>query len=104
MKGLSTGDMTEIRRMFEEVVSHSTLRVQAVTQFPSRQPPKNKKELNTENVSIPLAREMPELQQKLENEVEEIEPVEELDFGFFMNLLHFSFYQSPRFKADLFFP
>ena len=77
MKGLSTGDMTEIRRMFEEVVSHSTLRVQAVTQFPSRQPPKNKKELNTENVSIPLAREMPELQQKLENEVEEIEPVEE---------------------------
>ena len=79
MKGLSTGDMTEIRRMFEEVVSHSTLRVQAVTQFPSRQPPKNKKELNTENVSIPLAREMPELQQKLENEVEEIEPVEELE-------------------------
>ena len=48
MKGLSTGDMTEIRRMFEEVVSHSTLRVQAVTQFPSRQPSKNKKELNTE--------------------------------------------------------
>ena len=79
MKGLSTGDMTEIRRMFEEVVSHSTLRVQAVTQFPSRQPPKNKKELNTENVSIPLAREMPELHQKLENEVEEIEPVEELE-------------------------
>ena len=79
MKGLSTGDMTEIRRMFEEVVSHSTLRVQAVTQFPSRQPPKNKKELNTENVSIPLAREMPELQQKLENEVEEIEPVEGLE-------------------------
>ena len=79
MKGLSTGDMTEIRRMFEEVVSHSTLRVQAVTQFPSRQPPKNKKELNTENVSIPLAREMPELQQKLENEVEEIKPVEELE-------------------------
>ncbi|MCI6365531.1 MAG: hypothetical protein MR911_03435 [Spirochaetia bacterium] len=79
MKGLSTGDMTEIRRMFEEVVSHSTLRVQAVTQFPSRQPPKNKKELNTENVSIPLAREMPELQQKLENEVEEIESVEELE-------------------------
>ena len=79
MKGLSTGDMTEIRRMFEEVVSYSTLRVQAVTQFPSRQPPKNKKELNTENVSIPLAREMPELQQKLENEVEEIEPVEELE-------------------------
>ena len=79
MKGLSTGDMTEIRRMFEEVVSHSTLRVQAVTQFPSRQPPKNKKELNTENVSIPLAKEMPELQQKLENEVEEIEPVEELE-------------------------
>ena len=79
MKGLSTGDMTEIRRMFEEVVSHSTLRVQAVTQFPSRQPPKNKKKLNTENVSIPLAREMPELQQKLENEVEEIEPVEELE-------------------------
>ena len=79
MKGLSTGDMTEIRRMFEEVVSHSTLRVQAVTQFPSRQPPKNKKELNTENVSIPLAREMPELQQKHENEVEEIEPVEELE-------------------------
>ncbi|MDY2824968.1 MAG: hypothetical protein SOT45_04195 [Treponema sp.] len=79
MKGLSTGDMTEIRRMFEEVVSHSSLRVQAVTQFPSRQPPKNKKELNTENVSIPLAREMPELQQKLENEVEEIEPVEELE-------------------------
>ena len=79
MKGLSTGDMTEIRRMFEEVVSHSTLRVQAVTQFPSRQPPKNKKELNTENVSIPLAREMPELQQKLENEVEEIGPVEELE-------------------------
>ena len=79
MKGLSTGDMTEIRRMFEEVVSHSTLRVQAVTQFPSRQPPKNKKELNTENVSIPLAREMPELQQKHENAVEEIEPVEELE-------------------------
>ena len=79
MKGLSTGDMTEIRRMFEEVVSHSTLRVQAVTQFPSRQPPKNKKELNTENVSIPLAREMPELQQKLENEVEEIVPVEDLE-------------------------
>ncbi len=43
LQGLSADDMTEIRRMFEEAVATSNLRVQAVTQFPSRQNPKVKK-------------------------------------------------------------
>ena len=55
VQGLSANDMTEIRRMFQDVVSNSTLRVHAVTQFPSRQPPKGKKLAGEHEEEHPVA-------------------------------------------------
>ena len=82
IQSLSTNDMSEIRRMFEDVMSNSSIRVQAVTQFPSRPRPENWNESKLESssgIEIPLR-----TSQKLESpaedveELEEAEPVEEL--------------------------
>ena len=70
---LSSTDMTEIRRMFQDIVSNSSLRVQAVTQFPSRQPPKEKHSLESIGVELATKEYADEL------EATDVEPIEELD-------------------------
>ena len=82
IQGLSTNDMTEIRRMFQDVVSNSTLRVQAVTQFPSRQPPKGKKLADEHEEGHPVAVEIADddyAAQINASPVEELEDVEPVD-------------------------
>ncbi len=82
IQGLSTNDMTEIRRMFQDVVSNSTLRVQAVTQFPSRQPPKGKKLADEHEEGHPVAVEIADddyAAQINASPVEELDDVEPAD-------------------------
>ena len=87
---LSANDMTEIRRMFQDVVSNSTLRVHAVTQFPSRQPPKGKKLAEEHEEEHPVAVEIADEDYAAQinalpvEELEDVEPagaddVEELE-------------------------
>ena len=82
VQGLSANDMTEIRRMFQDVVSNSTLRVHAVTQFPSRQPPKGKKLAEEHEEEHPVAVEIADEDYAAQINalpVEELEDVEPLD-------------------------
>ncbi|MEE1212553.1 MAG: hypothetical protein UHO11_08680 [Treponema sp.] len=90
VQGLSANDMTEIRRMFQDVVSNSTLRVHAVTQFPSRQPPKGKKLAEEHEEEHPVAVEIADEDYAAQinalpvEELEDVEPagaddVEELE-------------------------
>ena len=85
VQGLSANDMTEIRRMFQDVVSNSTLRVHAVTQFPSRQPPKGKKlaeELEEEHpVAVEIADEdyAAQINALPVEELEDVEPADAAD-------------------------
>ena len=82
VQGLSANDMTEIRRMFQDVVSNSTLRVHAVTQFPSRQPPKGKKLTEEHEEEHPVAVEIADEDYAAQINalpVEELEDVEPLD-------------------------
>ena len=82
VQGLSANDMTEIRRMFQDVVSNSTLRVHAVTQFPSRQPPKGKKLAGEHEEEHPVAVEIADEDYAAQINalpVEELEDVEPLD-------------------------
>ena len=82
VQGLSANDMTEIRRMFQDVVSNSTLRVHAVTQFPSRQPPKGKKLAEEYEEEHPVAVEIADEDYAAQINalpVEELEDVEPLD-------------------------
>ena len=82
VQGLSANDMTEIRRMFQDVVSNSTLRVHAVTQFPSRQPPKGKKLAEEHEEEHPVAVEIADEDYAAQINalpVEELEDAEPLD-------------------------
>ena len=82
VQGLSANDMTEIRRMFQDVVSNSTLRVHAVTQFPSRQPPKGKKLAEEHEEEHPVAVEIADEDYAAQINalpVEELEDVEPAD-------------------------
>ena len=86
INGLSSTDMTEIRRMFQDIVSNSSLRVQAVTQFPSRQPPKEKYSLESVGVEVATKEYADELSatdvepvEDLEAAPAEVEPVEALE-------------------------
>ena len=82
VQGLSANDMTEIRRMFQDVVSNSTLRVHAVTQFPSRQPPKGKKLAGEHEEEHPVAVEIADEDYAAQINalpLEELEDVEPLD-------------------------
>ena len=86
INGLSSTDMTEIRRMFQDIVSNSSLRVQAVTQFPSRQPPKEKYSLESVGVEVATKEYADELSatdveavEDLEAAPSDVEPVEDLE-------------------------
>ena len=85
VQGLSANDMTEIRRMFQDVVSNSTLRVHAVTQFPSRQPPKGKKLAEEHEEEHPVAVEIADEDYAAQinalpvEELEDVEPVDAAD-------------------------
>lgn len=86
INGLSSTDMTEIRRMFQDIVSNSSLRVQAVTQFPSRQPPKEKYSLESVGVEVATKEYADELSatdveavEDLEAVPSDVEPVEDLE-------------------------
>ena len=85
VQGLSANDMTEIRRMFQDVVSNSTLRVHAVTQFPSRQPPKGKKLAEEHEEEHPVAVEIADEDYAAQinalpvEELEDVEPADAAD-------------------------
>lgn len=80
IQNLSSNDMSEIRRMFEDVMSNSSIRVQAVTQFPSRQMPKNWKTEELDNsAGIEIAPRPGHVTEKPADEISELDDAEDLE-------------------------